>query len=86
MAGETTPDWLAKRGGMLRPGTKPGTWLVILEDSPQYRLVPVPAGGKFACEVTQTINGRRLEGGGTYPTIDDALGGGLEDLRKALGW
>jgi hypothetical protein len=86
MAGVTTPEWLAKRGGVLQPSTKPGTWLVLLENSPQYRLVTIPAGSTYGCEVTQTINGRRLEGSGTYPTFDDALRGGLEDLRKALGW
>jgi len=86
MLGVLTPDWLAKRGGVLQPSTKPGTWLVRLENSPQYRLVPIPAGSNYGCEVTQTVNGRRLEGSGTYPSIEDALRGGLEDLRKALGW
>jgi hypothetical protein len=86
MLGVTTPDWLAKRGGVLQPSTKRGTWLVLLDNSPQYRLVPIPAGSQHGCEVTQTVNGRRLEGTGTYPSLDDALRGGLEDLRKALGW
>jgi hypothetical protein len=81
-----TPDWLAKRGGMLQPSTQVGTWLVSLDGSPQYRLVPVPAAGKYSCQVTQTVNGRRLEGSGTYPSIEDAIRGGLADLRKALGW
>jgi hypothetical protein len=86
MAGVETPDWLAKHGGVLKPGTKEGTWLVLLDSSPQYRLVPVPAAGKYSCEVTETVNGRRLDTGGTYPTPEDAVRGGLEDLRKALGW
>lgn len=86
MAGVTTPDWLAKRGGVLQRSTKPDTWLVFLDNSPQYRLVPVPAAGKYGCDVTQTVNGRRLEGNGRYPSVDDAVRGGLEDLRKALGW
>lgn len=86
MAQVATPDWLAKRGGVLQPSTKEGTWLVLLENSPQYRLVPVPAAGRYACDVTQTVNGRRLEGSGTYPSIEEAIRGGLEDLRKALGW
>lgn len=86
MAGVATPDWLAKRGGVLQPGTQEGTWLVLLDDSPHYRLTPVPVAGKYGCEVVQTVNGRRVQGNGTYPVIDDAIRGGLEDLRKALGW
>ncbi len=86
MAGVTTPDWLAKRGGVLKPSTQPGTWLVLLDNSPQYRLMPVPAAGRYACDLTQTVNGRRLPGNSTYPSSEDALRGCLEDLRKALGW
>jgi hypothetical protein len=86
MGGVATPDWLAKRGGVLQPSTQGGTWLVLLDNSPQYRLVAVPAAGKYSCQVTQTVNGRRLDGSGTYSTIEDAIRGGLEDLRKALGW
>jgi hypothetical protein len=86
MAVVATPDWLAKRGGALQASTQAGIWLVILDGSPQYRLVPIPAGGKYSCQVTQTVNGRRLEGSGTYPSSEDAIRGGLEDLRKALGW
>jgi hypothetical protein len=71
---------------MLRESTTGGTWLVLLNGEPQYRLAPDPAAGKWGCDVTQTNNGRRLNSGGTYPTLEDALRGGLEDLRKALGW
>ncbi len=86
MAGVTTPDWLAKRGGVLQPSATGSSWLVLLDNSPQYRLVPVPAAGKYGCEVIETVNGRRLERNGTYPSREDAIRGGLEDLRKALGW
>jgi hypothetical protein len=86
MANVATPEWLAKRGGVVQPSTKPSTWLVLVENSPHYRLVPIPAAGKYGCEVTQTVNGRRLDRGGTYPSQEDALRGGLDDLRKALGW
>jgi len=58
----------------------------MLGDKPHYLLVPVPAGGNFACSVTQTVNGRRLDKGGTFPSMDEAVRGGLEDLRQALGW
>jgi hypothetical protein len=86
MAVVATPDWLTKRGGVLQGSTQAGTWLVVLDGSPQYRLVPIPAAGKYSCQVTQTVNGRRLEGNGTYPSREDAVRGGLEDLRKSLGW
>ena len=82
----TTPDWLAKHDGELRPSSAGPYWLVLLDGEPQYRLTPVPAAGKYSCQVMQTVNGRRLDSGGTYPTREEALQGGLEDLRKALGW
>jgi hypothetical protein len=86
MTGVATPDWLAKRGGILQPSSTEGTWLVLLDHSPQYRLVPVPAAGKYSCQVMQTVSGRRLEGSGAYPSIEEAIRGGLEDLRRSLGW
>jgi hypothetical protein len=81
-----TPEWLAKRGGELREGTMRHYWFVFLNGEPQYRLTAVPAAGRFSCEVVQTVNGKRLDIGGTYPTAEDAIRGGLEELRKALGW
>jgi hypothetical protein len=82
----TTPDWLAQHDGNLQAAWDAKSYLVMLGNKPQYQLVPVPAGGKFACAVTQTVNGRRLDRGGTFPTLEDAVRGGLEDLRSALGW
>lgn len=82
----TTPEWLSKHGGELRPGPLGGAWYVYFDGEPQYELTPVPAGGKNSCRVTQTINGRRLDSGGVHGTVEDAMQGGLEDLRMALGW
>ena len=82
----TTPDWLTRHGGELRPSKDGRSWLVYLGGEPQYLLLAVPAEGKFACRVSQTVNGRRLGGKNTYPTLEDAARGGLEDLRQALGW
>ncbi len=82
----TTPDWLRKRGGAVRKASTGTSWLVFIDGQPQYRLVPIPAAGKHSCEVTQTVDGRRLDSGGIYSTADDAIRGGLEDLRKSLGW
>jgi hypothetical protein len=82
----TTPDWLAQHAGRLLASKDGHSWLVFLGDEPQYMLVPTPAKGKFSCRVSQTVNGKRLDGDGTYPTLEDAARGGLEALRKALGW
>lgn len=86
MAGVATPEWLAKRGGSLREATDGRSWIVLLDQEPRYRLEPIPAAGKYSCAVTETVNGRRLEGGGTYASVEDAVLGGLEDLRKFVGW
>jgi hypothetical protein len=82
----TTPDWLARHDGVLRADKGTNAWVVLIEREPQYLLTPTPVAGKFGCEVMQTINGRRLESGNTYATAEEAVRGGLEDLRKALGW
>ncbi|HEV3446836.1 MAG TPA: hypothetical protein VG099_19515 [Gemmataceae bacterium] len=80
------PEWLSKRDGDVRPGTFGNAWLVLLAGEPQYRLVPVPADGKYSCQVIQTVNGKRLDKGGVFASPDEACRGGLEDLRQALGW
>jgi hypothetical protein len=82
----TVPDWLARRGGTLQQAVDGHSWAVVFDGGPQYLLRPTPAGGEVACAVTQTINGRRLDKGGKYPSEEDAVRGGLEDLRQALGW
>jgi hypothetical protein len=82
----TTPDWLKRHDGELRPSKDGRSYMVFFAGQMQYVLVPVPVKGKFGCRVTQTINGRRLDSGAAYDTPNDAVRGGLEDLRKALGW
>lgn len=82
----TTPDWLTQRGCRLLPSKDGHAWLVFLGEEPQYLLMPTPARGQFACRVSQTINGKRLDGDGTYATPEDAARGGLDALRQALGW
>jgi hypothetical protein len=80
------PEWLTKRGGAFQEGTVGQSWLVLLNGEPQYRLTPVPAAGHFGCQIAQTVNGRRFDSPETYPSRDSALQGGLDTLRKALGW
>lgn len=80
------PEWLTKRGGTLRPHSDGESWAVVLGGTQQYLLTPIPVAGKHGCRVLQTINGKRLNGAGTYATRDEALEGGLEALRHALGW
>ena len=83
----TVPDWLQARGGSLKPGVRAETTLVVLEGNPLYKLEVRPAGGKFACAVSGTVNGRRLDDAAkNYPTAADALTGGLDQLREVLGW
>lgn len=80
------PEWLKRHGGTVEPLPDGKSWAVIFAGQPQYRLVPTPAEGKYSCQVSQTINGKRLDQKRIYPTADEALRGGLEELRQALGW
>ena len=85
MAIEIPLDWLARHGGELR--TLPDqSSLVLLDGSPQYKLVAVPAKGKFTCAITQMVNGRRIDKGVVYPDASSAIAGGLDELRQDLGW
>ena len=82
----TTPDWLARHGGEVRPSQDGHSCSVYFGGALQYVLIALPAKGQFTCRVTETINGRRLDKGAVYPTLEGALRGGLEELRAALGW
>lgn len=82
----TAPDWLSLRDGSLTPGIRDHILFVMVGGKPQYKLEARPAAGQFTCSVTQTINGKRVDGGAVYPTRDAALTGGLDELRAALGW
>ena len=84
---QPVPEWLTTRGGVLKPGVRPETTFVMLEGNPQYKLEVRPATGTFACAVSNTVNGKRLDDPKvTYPDANAALTGGLEQLRTALGW
>lgn len=86
MALPTVPDWLTTRDGSLKPGLADRIVFVMFAGQPQYKLEARPAAGAFACAVTQTINGKRLDDATTYPTAAAALAGGLDQLRAKLGW
>lgn len=81
-----TPEWLTRRGGELRRGIDGSSWVVCFDGEPQYRLTVVPVSGKHGCKIVQTINDRLIPSTGTYPTATEAILGGLDDLRKILGW
>lgn len=81
-----TPDWLRLHGGEVKLGSDKRTWYVIIAGKPLYDLVVVPAAGKHICHVRMTNNGQPVESKGVYASADDALKGGLEDLKTALGW
>jgi hypothetical protein len=82
----TTPDWLAQREGELHTSKGNGACAVYFAGQLQYVLVPLPAKGKFTCRISQTINGHRLDNDATFATSEEAVRGGLEQLRAALGW
>jgi hypothetical protein len=82
----TVPDWLARHGGSLKPVANGPGYYVYFDREPQYFILPRPAAGRYACEVAQSINGKRFEKNRTYATAEEAVRGGLEDLREALGW
>jgi hypothetical protein len=82
----STPDWLARHGGEVSASPDGESVAVYFGHEPQYVLRVLPADGKYICHVKQTINGKHLGTEAVHATADDALRGGLEDLRKALGW
>jgi hypothetical protein len=86
MTTATTPDWVKRREGEVQPNSGGQSWLVYFGGEPQYFLAIVPAKGKYACRISQTINGKRLDQLTTYDTPEQAFQGGLEQLREALGW
>ena len=82
----TAPDWLTQRGGSLKLGSDGKTWFALIAGQPNYSLVASPVTGQFGCTIRQTINGQRVESTGKFATKDEAIHGGLEDLRNVLGW
>jgi hypothetical protein len=82
----TAPEWLTRRGGTLQRGHAGNAWFVIFNGQAQYRLVPVPVGGRYGCAVTQTINGKVIPSDGRAETQEQAVAAGLNALGKALGW
>jgi hypothetical protein len=81
-----TPDWLTRRGAALRRVHDGRTWLVLINGGPEYKLTPLPAGGRSSCSIVQAVNSKRLDKPATYPTAEEAVQGGLEQLRQILGW
>jgi len=77
---------LTKRGGFLKPGIDGRSFFVYFAGRPQYEVTVIPIKGKLGCEIRQTINGKRLDGGSVDGSPEQALRGGLEELRKKLGW
>jgi hypothetical protein len=82
----TTPEWAAQHDGEVRISKDRQSMVLFLTGEPQYLLLLTPVKGQFGCRVSQTVNGKRLDSGAPFPTEQAAFQGGLEDLRKALGW
>ena len=82
----STPDWLTRHGGELRGNADGESFAVYFGPELEYVLRLFPVQGKYGCRVKQTINGKHLESGTAQATPEEAVRGGLEDLRRALGW
>ncbi len=81
------PEWLKLRDGSMRPGVRAETLFVMIGNQPLYKLEVRPAAGTFACAVSNTVNGKRLDDAKkTYASTEAAFTGGLEQLQNALGW
>ncbi len=84
---QSVPEWLATRGGALKSGVRLETTFVMLDGHPQYKLELRPAEGKYACAVSNTVSGKRIDDPkANYPDAAAALAGGLDQLRNSLGW
>ena len=79
----TTPDWLTQHGGEVRVSKNGLSLTAYVGGQPQYLLMLAPVDGKYGCKVVQSNNGKRLDGGASFPTTEAAFQGGLDDLRKA---
>ena len=86
MTPPAAPDWLKQRDGTLTPGLREYIALVVISNRPEYRLEVRPAGGKFACVVSYTNNGKLIGGGESQATADAAWNEGLLRLKNRLGW
>ncbi|HYV38984.1 MAG TPA: hypothetical protein VE988_25085 [Gemmataceae bacterium] len=80
------PEWLVRRGGDLKLASDGKSRFVMLGGEPVYTLAPRPASGKFGCAIKQTNSGRPIACASVADNEEGALGVGLEELRKTLGW
>jgi hypothetical protein len=80
------PEWLAQRGGSLKPSTDGQSSYLMLNGQPLYAVIPTPVKGRFGCAIVQANNGQRIDIGDTAASADDALRLGLEHVRQVLGW
>jgi hypothetical protein len=82
----TAPEWLVRHGGDVHLMSDGASFAVLLSGQPQYLLTPMPARGRYACRILQTINSKRLDDDTIWASWDEAVRGGLEELRQKLGW
>jgi hypothetical protein len=81
-----SPEWLKSRGGELRGLPDGLAYAVMMDSKPLYVLKPVPADGKYACDLVQSNSGHRIPSDSIHASAEDAIRSGLEELRKSLGW
>jgi MFS family permease len=82
----TTPTWVSSRHGELHKGKDDYHWTVHLNGKSLYSVIATPAQGKYSCIVMLNASGKRVDGGKIYLTVEEALVGGLDELRVHLGW
>ena len=66
------PDWLTRHDGEVRPNPDGHAYLVYFRREPQYLVTPIPAKGKFGCQVETAKSGREalaMARVGTYDAI-----------------
>ena len=79
MALPEVPGWLTSRSGSLQSGIRDSIVMVYFDGRPNYRLESRPMGGGHTCNVTQTVNGKRVDAGKQYQSQDAALMAGLRN-------
>jgi len=81
-----TQDWLTIRDAEIRPSANGQSWLVYQGGKFLYVIAAIPADGKFSNKIMVSFNGHQIQKGQIYETAQEALEGGLEELREYLGW
>lgn len=81
-----TKEWLNKRNAEIRPSANGHSWLLYQGGKFIYMIGALPADGKFTNKIMESNNGNQIQKGKIFESINEALEGGLTELRDHLGW